>query len=492
MILPVFKRWFRHALLLGALALLAALGVLLVHAFKARSMPDLQPWHRILLTQEFHARTAPANLAWADYLAAEQKLFDEVHAQLAAAAVPGPLRYEAGSRIGPQQGERDWNRSFEFTPATPRGGVLLLHGLTDSPYSLRALAALYEQAGFAVIAPRLPGHGTLPAALVEVRWQDWAAVVRIAMRELRARVRPDRPIHVVGYSNGGALALDYVLDRLDENDSDLPLPQQIVLLSPMIGLRPYASMSRWLPLFSGLPYFEKSRWIDILPEFNPFKYNSFPTNGALQSYLLTVAVQARITAARARGRLDRLPPILAFQSVLDSTVSSAAVVHGLFDRLPANGSELVLFDINRASLLAPMFRSAAAGELEVLHGAAPRNYRLDIIGNRRADTLEVSERVFAPGADSAVEQPLPLAYPADVYSLAHVALPFACDDPLYGLWPRQDEDYGIRIGTLSLRGERGALVVSAEQLNRLTCNPFHSWLEARIGSTLPAATPAPG
>lgn len=492
MIRVSFHRLLRYAFLLLALALCAALGVLLVHAFKARAMPDLQPWHRIALTQEFHARSAPAEFTWADYLAGEQKLFDELHAQLAAAAVPGLLRYETGSRIGPQQGERDWNRSYESTPAAPRGGVLLLHGLTDSPYSLRALTTLYEQAGFAVIVPRLPGHGTVPAGLVDVRWQDWAAVVRMAMRELRTRVGVDRPIHVVGYSNGGALALEYALDRINGDDAQLPRPQRIVLLSPMIGLRPYASMSRWLPLFSGLPYFEKSRWIDILPEFNPFKYNSFPTNGALQSYLLTVAVQARLTTARALGRIGQLPPILAFQSVLDSTVSSAGVVHGLFDRLPANGSELVLFDINRASLLAPMFRSAAAGELEVLHGTTPRAYRLDIIGNLRADTLEVSERSIAPGAQDVVEQPLGLAFPADVYSLSHVALPFACDDPLYGLWPRQDEDYGIRLGTLSLRGERGALVVSAEQLNRLTCNPFFGWLKARIETTLPTPAPVSG
>lgn len=482
MVLPSLRRLFRYAAWAFLLALLAALGVLLVHAFEARGKPDLMPWHRIVLAHEVHAAAIDDRFTWADYLAREQQVFDELHAQLAAAAVPGAFRYESGSRIGAQAGGRDGNRSFESTPAEPRGGVLLLHGLTDAPYSVRTLAATYERAGFAVIAPRMPGHGTVPAGLLDVRWQDWSAVVRVAMRELRSRVGAGKPIHLLGYSNGAALALDYTLDAL--GDTNLPMPQRLVLVSPMIGLRPFASMSRWLPLFAGFDYFEKSRWIDILPEFNPYKYNSFPTNGALQSYLLTTSVRTRIARLAGGADLARMPPLLAFQSVLDSTVSSADVVHALFDKLPPNGSELVLFDINRANLLAPMFRSAAAGELDALHGTAPRAYRLDVIGNLRADTPDVGERRYEPGTSVPVERALGLAFPADVYSLSHVALPFACDDPLYGTAPRADEDYGIRLGTLELRGERGALQVSAEQLQRLTCNPFFTYLEQRVAETL--------
>ena len=487
MVLPSFRRLLRRAAWVILLAVLAALGVLLARAFEARGKPDLMPWHRIVLSHELHADSLDEHSTWPDVLAREQQVFDDLHAQLATAAVPGAFRYEKDSRLGARAGERDWNRSFESTPAEPRGGVLLLHGLTDAPYSVRALAATYERAGFAVIAPRLPGHGTVPAGLLDVRWQDWSAVVRIAMGELRARVGADKPIHILGYSNGGALALDYALDAL--GDARLPAPQRIVLVSPMIGLRPFASLSRWLPLFGGFAYFEKSRWIDILPEFNPYKYNSFPTNGALQSYLLTARVRTRIASHAARGDLARMPPLLAFQSVLDSTVSSADVVHALFDRLPANGSELVLYDVNRANLLAPMLRSAAAGQVDALQGSAPRGYRLDVVGNLGPDTLEVGEKRYEPGASAAVDHALGLAFPADVYSLSHVALPFPCDDPLYGSAPRTDEDYGIRLGTLVLRGERGALQVSAEQLQRLTCNPFFADLQARIAWTLPPATP---
>ena len=59
----------------------------------------------------------------------------------------------------------------------------------------------------------------------------------------------------------------------------------------------------------------------MLPEFNPFKYNSFPVNAARQAHGLTVAMQeADRRATRARGGSPQLPPILTFQSVADFTV----------------------------------------------------------------------------------------------------------------------------------------------------------------------------
>jgi len=52
----------------------------------------------------------------------------------------------------------------------PRGVVVLLHGLTDSPYSQRHIARLYRDRGFVALVIRLPGHGTVPAALTAAKW----------------------------------------------------------------------------------------------------------------------------------------------------------------------------------------------------------------------------------------------------------------------------------------------------------------------------------
>lgn len=82
-------------------------------------------------------------------------------------------------------------------------------------------------------------------------------------------------------------------------------------------------------------------------------------NAARQSWLLTKALQEQIGREARENRLANLPPVLAFQSVMDSTVSTRAVVSGLFDQLPANGSELVVFDINRAASFRPLFKPSS-------------------------------------------------------------------------------------------------------------------------------------
>ena len=474
----------RLARVLGKFALWLAIAVavvVLVRAFDARSQPPLGPWHRLHLAGEIQAKNMRPDMSWSAYAHAEQALFVEMHTALAAAEMAGGYRYERSSQLGARAGDIDWNRSYESVPTGPiRGGVLLLHGLSDSPYSLRHVAALYEKRGYVVVLPRLPGHGTVPSSLLDVRWQDWLAVVELSAREVRARIGPDKPFHVVGYSNGGALALKYAMDVAATDSTTTPRPDRLVLISPMIGLGRIAAVSRLLPAFGSLPYFEHSLWLDVQPEFNPFKYNSFPVNAAVQSYVLTTLVKAEVLELKARGRLNRLPPILGFQSVLDNTVSTTDVVHSLYDELPANGSELVLFDINRASMLAPMLTQSATDLTSTLRSKKPLDYRLTLISNLRPNTLDVGEHSVAAGSLQATERPLGLAFPQSVYSLSHVALPFPIDDSLYGLAPQPTPDYGIRIGTIALHGERGALVIGADQLLRLNCNPFYPYLAQRI------------
>jgi alpha-beta hydrolase superfamily lysophospholipase len=463
---------------------------ILLSAFAARRLPDLEPWHRWEFPSEPDASQL-RDMDWPAYQRAEQAVFDELQAHVAAAATPGRFRYQMASTLGPRGNAVDWNRSHVLLPTGPvRGGVLMLHGLTDAPYSMRHLAERYTALGFVVVLPRLPGHGTAPSGLAEAQWTDWLATVELGAREVRRRIGPDKPFHVVGYSNGGALALKYAMDRVDiTGDEGLPAPDRVVLLSPMIGIGRAAAFSRLMPVLSGIPYFEQSRWLDVQPEFNPFKYNSFPVNGVRQSWLLTSLVQAQLLQLRTLGHKERLPPILAFQSVLDGTVSTQAVVRGLFDQLPANGSELVLFDINRQGVLAPMFRRSANQLIEQLQPGKAHTYRLTVIGNVDADTANVAERRLEPGQHQPVLRPLALSYPPNVFSLSHVALPFPIDDPLYGLQPRMDEDFGIRLGTLALHGERGALSVAADQLMRLGSNPFYGYLDTRVDEAIAADLP---
>ena len=90
------------------------------------------------------------------------------------------------ARVSPARFAHNWNRSYTLLPqGQPVGAVVLLHGLSDSPYSLRHIARIYADHGFAAIGLRLPGHGTVPAGLTSARWQDWLAATRLAVREAR-------------------------------------------------------------------------------------------------------------------------------------------------------------------------------------------------------------------------------------------------------------------------------------------------------------------
>ena len=474
----------RWALVAVALVVVAVVGL---RAWQAIRDPDLAPWHRFAPDD---ARVEEIDaMDWAAWSAREGLVFAEVEAEVTA-DLPERYRtpenrYFADSPLHPANFATDWNRSFTLAPGgAPKGAAVLVHGLTDSPYSLRHLAGLYRDAGYLAVVPRMPGHGTTPAGIGVATWPDWAATVRLAARAARAQA-PEGPLHLVGYSNGGALAVEYALEALA--DPDLAAPDRLVLLSPMIGITRFAAFSGLAGWPAALPGFARAAWFDLIPEFNPFKYNSFPVHAGVQSHRLTRAVRAGLRAAARSGAIERMPPVLAFQSVVDSTVSSEALVAELFGRTPANGSTLVLFDINRAAALAPLIRASAEAGLGRILPPPPRRYDVTVVGNAGpGDHAAVAETTPA-GAMTPVRVALGLAYPPDVFSLSHVALPFPLSDGLYGMTPDPADDFGIRLGTMAAHGETGVISPGPETFARLTSNPFYDQMAARIRATLETA-----
>ena len=88
-------------------------------------------------------------------------------------------------------------------------------------------------------------------------------------------------------------------------------------------------------------------------------------------------------------------------------------------------------------------------------------------------------------------RPLGLAWPPEVFSLTHVALPFAPDDPLYGIEASGGLAGLLPIGRLSPRGERAVLTVGTDTLMRLSSNPFFPFVAERIGQWLGAGPGKP-
>ena len=372
-----------------ALLLAAALWLAVAAGFAAQAwwrLPDLSPWHEVMLDNEFSATRADAPRTFPEYLELESRLFAELKQRIY--ATPGNAdtyafgRYTPGSTVAQLALDAPGNRSSEERVPEPRGAVLLLHGLSDAPYSLHAVGKEFHDRGFAVVTLRLPGHGTVPAALTKVDWKDWAAATTLAARHAAALAGTGKPFYIAGYSTGAPLALMYALRAID--DPSLPMPKRLFLFSPAIGVSEFAVMTNAAAGLAFVPGLGKARWLDVLPEYDPYKYNSFPVNAANQVWRLTRALERALVDAQKRGTLDHMPTITAFQSLVDATVLAADVGTRLFVRLPARGHELVVFDVDRSRYLAGLIAPYAKRAFDALTDTPALSFRLTIVGNRSA------------------------------------------------------------------------------------------------------------
>lgn len=470
------------ALAYGALGVVVTLLVVLIVQLNNR--PNLSAWHTVHLDEEFTEKSGLSSFA--EYLALEERLFRQLDAEVTAVTPEGTgdrvNRFTKGSLSDPQRWPQNWNRSYELAQAagTPsaflaRASVLLLHGLSDSPYSLQHMGSALHRQGAHVLNIRLPGHGTAPSGLAWATWQDMAAAVRLGIDHLRQQ-NPDVPLYVVGYSNGAALALLHELNSL--TDPEVSRIDKLVLISPEIGVTRLAGFAKTQARLGRLLGLEKLAWNDISPEYDPFKYNSFAINAGNLSFEITREIQKQIAELNETGEIAGIAPILAFSSVVDATVEVTALVDHLFDRLPDGGHELVLFDINRRTGIEQLLRWNQQGIVDALLRNLQKTYTLRLLTNQSPQSRQVGLKTWAPAAQAPTMQNLPMAWPDDLYSLTHVALPFPPTDPLYGGQPGSDSP-GIQLGTLALRGERGVLQIPAAQMLRLRWNPFYSYLESR-------------
>ncbi len=465
-----------RALLYGIPGGFLVLVILFVWDLEKR--PDLKVWHKADLDAEFTAKSNVKNFK--EYLALEEKLFAQLDELVYDRIKPEDSliinRYYKGSIADPDRWTPNWNRTFELASDTPEAGVLLLHGLSDSPYSMRSLGTRLHGSGAWVVGLRVPGHGTAPSGLVSVRWQDMAAAVRLAMQHLQDKVG-DQPLYIIGYSNGGALAVHYALETLA--DQTLPTVNRLVLLSPEIGVVRVAALAVWQARLGHLLRLQKLEWNDILPEYEPFKYGSFAVNAGDLSYRLTAENRVRLTDPAGLEKLKQFPPVLAFQSAVDKTVSMKAVVEVLFKHLPQEANELMLFDINRTRDLEMVLKSDPKPYIESLLKEPGLPFRLSILTN----TVDKSDRIVIRSKEAKqpeITETFPdLKWPDQVYSLSHVALPFPEDDPVYGGNISLDSP-GIQLGSLAMRGERDILKIPASTMLRMRWNPFHGFMENKL------------
>jgi carboxylesterase len=180
-------------------------------------------------------------------------------------------------------------------------GVLVLHGFTGNPTSMRPLAHRLADAGMAVELPRLPGHGTHWKDLAQTSWQDWAREAEAALDRLRSRTRAAA---VVGLSAGGTLALHLAQTR----PADL---HAVVVINPSLTFRhPLKSvagvLARVVPTMAGLGNDIARSGADELP------YDRVPLRAAASLFALQDQVRAALDKVRT--------PIMVLTSRADHTV----------------------------------------------------------------------------------------------------------------------------------------------------------------------------
>jgi carboxylesterase len=182
-------------------------------------------------------------------------------------------------------------------------GILLSHGYTATTAEVRLLAKNLHEQGYTVAGPLLPGHGTVPADLNRVRWQDWVATAEKTYQQLK---KDCAKVFVGGESMGGVVALALAGEHPEIAGVLCYAPAIQLTLTPADRLKLYLG-SLFLPEIARASLDCSDKWQG---------YPGLPLKGAIQLLQMQTAVRARL------GQIHQ--PVLIFQGRKDTTVAPAA------------------------------------------------------------------------------------------------------------------------------------------------------------------------
>jgi hypothetical protein len=153
-------------------------------------------------------------------------------------------------------------------------------------------------------------------------------------------------------------------------------------------------------------------------------------------------------------------------------------------RLPARGHELFVFDINRYEKMEGLIAPGPLADLERLRAAVDLPFRITLVANRDRESRAVAAYTREAGAREVTVKELPYEWPANIFSVGHVALPFPVDDPVYGLTPPSRTQPQFNLGAIASKGESGALIVGLGTFARLRCNPFFDVIRSNVVASI--------
>lgn len=234
-------------------------------------------------------------------------------------------------------------------------GVLLCHGFTGSPGTLRSWADYLAEAGLTVSLPRLPGHGTTWQEMARTRWEDWYAEIDRAYSELRGHVTE---IFAMGISLGACLALRLAEQRGEQVAGLVLVNPSITADTRLFLLAPVLKFA--VPSLKGIGS-------DIKKEgAHELSYDRVPVRAAASLPQLWRLTKERLG--------DVTQPVLAYYSTADHVVGPASM-RILREALPAG--QLTARELGNSYHVATLDNDAGeifAGSLEFVraHSRAGR------------------------------------------------------------------------------------------------------------------------
>lgn len=266
--------------------------------------------------------------------------------------------------------EIEWNAPREWRPrGEPRGGVLLIHGLGDSPWTFSDIGPALAEDGYIARAVLLPGHGSKPEDMLDVTYEDWQ---RVADQQVRDLLRETDTVFVGGFSTGANLAVVSAIRT--------PQVSGMLLFSP--GIRARTGLGAvTIPLRHVVP------WVMGRPEAgrtmqSEVRYSGVPTNGLAQFHRSSRA------ARRALARGDFAKPVLMVVASGDSVLDTDYLAALFSDRFPHPASRLVWYGdapeegfgdrrIHRVDDRMPALRISQFSHMGVMHSPANPLYGID-------------------------------------------------------------------------------------------------------------------
>ena len=196
---------------------------------------------------------------------------------------------------------------FELAQDHNDKAILLIHGLTDSPFSFHDLSQFFYQQGFTVRTRLLPGHGMAPSELLTADYNEWQQATKFAIEQT---LNDYQQVYLGGLSTGGALIFDYLMQKkhVDEKIKGL------FMWSPASKAK---SDLAWLAKYiDAIPFVD---WLDLDADIDFAKYESFPYNAATQvDAIMNLVAGEQALASRKMHEI----PVFVVASEHDQTIDT--------------------------------------------------------------------------------------------------------------------------------------------------------------------------